>query len=76
MDFYVLKKQQTLIAIPADSQNCKRYINSGYMYIDKVAACDESNALKVLHEKQTKKLKWPVILIMLFIVIILTVWLF
>ena len=54
MDFYVLKKQQKLIAIPADVQNCKQYINSGYLYIDKVAACNETNALQVLQAKKAK----------------------
>ena len=56
MDFYILKKQQELIAIPANQQSCKQYLDSGYFYIDKVAACNETNAIKALQAKQTKSL--------------------
>ncbi|HBW97849.1 MAG TPA: hypothetical protein DEF74_05995 [Pseudoalteromonas sp.] len=59
MDFYILKKQQELIAIPANQQSCKQYLDSGYFYIDKVAACNETNAIKALQAKQTKSLKMP-----------------
>ena len=30
-----------------------------YFYIDKVAACNETNAIKALQAKQTKSLKMP-----------------
>ena len=45
MDFYILKKQDKLVAIPADEQNCKQYLEDGYFYVDKVAACNEKSAL-------------------------------
>ena len=59
MGFYILKKQQELIAIPANQQSCKQNLDSGYFYIDKVAACNETNAIKALQAKQTKSLKRP-----------------
>ena len=65
MDFYILKKQQELIAIPASENNCKQYLDLGYFYIDKVAACNETNALKALQAKQTKTLKVPLIMVIL-----------
>ncbi|QBJ64420.1 MULTISPECIES: hypothetical protein [unclassified Pseudoalteromonas] len=74
MDFYVLKKQQKLIAIPADVQNCKQYINSGYLYIDKVAACNETNALEVLHAKKAKALKWPLTIALAALPVIFIAW--
>ncbi|MFQ3205641.1 MAG: hypothetical protein ACI87I_003020 [Pseudoalteromonas tetraodonis] len=74
MDFYVLKKQQKLIAIPADVQNCKQYINSGYLYIDKVAACNETNALQVLQAKKAKALKWPLIIALAALPVIFIAW--
>ena len=48
MDFYILKKQEKLVAIPADEQNCKQYLEDGYFYVDKVAACNESLAGRLL----------------------------
>ncbi|ALQ10449.1 MULTISPECIES: hypothetical protein [Pseudoalteromonas] len=74
MDFYILKKQQELIAIPANENNCKQYLDSGYFYIDKVAACNEVNALKVLQTKQTKTLKYPLIMALLALPIIFVGW--
>ena len=74
MDFYVLKKQQKLIAIPADVQNCKQYINSGYLYIDKVAACNETNALQVLQAKKAKALKWPLTIALAALPVIFIAW--
>ncbi|ALS34594.1 hypothetical protein PTRA_b0054 [Pseudoalteromonas translucida KMM 520] len=74
MDFYVLKKQQKLIAIPADAQNCKQYLNSGYLYIDKVAACNEKNALKALQAKKAKALKLPLFMALLALPLIYVGW--
>ncbi|WP_213609997.1 hypothetical protein [Pseudoalteromonas sp.] len=74
MDFYVLKKQQKLIAIPADVQSCKQYINSGYLYVDKVAACNETNALQVLHAKKAKAFKWPLTMAFITLPIIFITW--
>jgi len=74
MDFYVLKKQQKLIAIPADVQSCKQYINSGYLYIDKVAACNETNALAVLQAKKAKALKWPLTIALAALPLIFIAW--
>jgi len=74
MDFYILKKQQEIIAIPANEQSCKQYLDSGYFYIDKVAACNESNALKVLQSKQTKAVKIPLFLALLALPMIVIAW--
>ncbi|WP_405597126.1 MULTISPECIES: hypothetical protein [unclassified Pseudoalteromonas] len=74
MDFYILKKQQELIAIPANENNCKEYLDSGYFYIDKVAACNETNALKALQTKQTRTLKIPLLVAFLTLPIIFTAW--
>ncbi|MGO2010744.1 MAG: hypothetical protein ACTJH9_02090 [Pseudoalteromonas sp.] len=74
MDFYILKKQQEIIAIPANEQSCKQYLNSGYFYIDKVAACNENNALKVLQNKQTKAVKIPLFLGLLALPMIVVAW--
>jgi len=74
MDFYILKKQQELIAIPADKKNCKEYLDSGYFYIDKVAACNEVNALKRLQTKQVKSLKYPIIMALLALPAIIASW--
>ena len=74
MDFYIIKKQQEVIAIPADEQSCKQYLDSGYFYIDKVAACNETNALKVLQAKQTKALKVPLVLALLALPIVIFAW--
>ena len=74
MDFYILKKQQELIAIPADEQSCKQYLDSGYFYIDKVAACNETNAIKALHKKQTKAIKIPLAMALLALPMIIFAW--
>ena len=74
MDFYILKKQQELIAIPANQQSCKQYLDSGYFYIDKVAACNETNALKALQAKQTKTLKLPLLMALLALPVIFAAW--
>jgi hypothetical protein len=74
MDFYVLKKQQKLVAIPANAQNCKQYINSGYLYIDKVAACNAKNAIKVLQAKKTKAFKLPFAMAILVLPLICITW--
>ena len=74
MDFYILKKQQEVIPIPADEQSCKQYLDSGYFYIDKVAACNETNALKVLQAKQTKALKVPLVLALLALPMVIFAW--
>jgi len=46
MDFYILKKNNELTAIPAEESKCKEYLNSGYSYVNKVAACTEKAAVK------------------------------
>ncbi|NOU50433.1 hypothetical protein HG263_07740 [Pseudoalteromonas sp. JBTF-M23] len=74
MDFYILKKQEKLVAIPADEQNCKEYLDDGYFYIDKVAACNEKSALKRLQAKQVKAFKMPALLFLLVLPIILFAW--
>ncbi|WP_372762352.1 hypothetical protein [Pseudoalteromonas sp.] len=74
MDFYVLKKQQKLIAIPADAQNCKQYINSGYLYIDKVAACNEENALATLQAKNNKAFKFTLAMVILALPVVYAGW--
>jgi hypothetical protein len=74
MDFYILKKQDKLVAIPADEQNCKQYLEDGYFYIDKVAACNEQSALEVLQNKQTKVFKTPVLLFLLALPVIAFIW--
>jgi hypothetical protein len=74
MDFYILKKQQKLIAIPANVRSCRQYLDSGYFYIDKVAACNETNALKVLHTKQTKTLRYPLVTALVALPIIFIMW--
>lgn len=74
MDFYILKKQDKLVAIPADEQNCKQYLEDGYFYVDKVAACNEKSALKVLQNKQTKVFKTPVLLFLLALPVVAFIW--
>lgn len=74
MDFYILKKQQEIIAVPANQKNCKQYLDSGYFYIDKVAACNEINALKVLQTKQAKIIKKPMLFALLALPAILSAW--
>lgn len=74
MDFYILKKQDKLVAIPADEQNCKQYLEDGYFYIDKVAACNEQSALEILQNKQTKVFKTPVLLFLLALPVIAFIW--
>jgi len=74
MDFYILKKQQELIAVPASENNCKQYLDSGYFYIDKVAACNEINALKALQAKQTKTLKIPLLMALLALPVVFSAW--
>ncbi len=62
MDFYILKKKEELIAVPVSDGQCKKYLDAGYNYIDKVAACDKKRALKMLEEKQTKAAILPLAL--------------
>lgn len=74
MDFYILKKKEEIIAIPADEQNCKQYLDEGYFYVDKVAACNEQSALKSLHVKQVKVLKGPAMLLLLAVPVLIFIW--
>jgi len=74
MDFYILKKQDKLVAIPADEQSCKQYLEDGYFYVDKVAACNEKTALKVLQNKQTKAFKMPILFLLLALPIFAFIW--
>lgn len=61
MDFYVLKKNDKLKAIPADKEVCKSFEQQGYSYVDKVAACTEQAAIKKLKGEHYKSLTWPII---------------
>ncbi|WP_288989130.1 hypothetical protein, partial [uncultured Pseudoalteromonas sp.] len=54
--------------------NCKQYLDSGYFYIDKVAACNETNALKALQAKQTKTLKIPLLMALLALPVVFSAW--
>ena len=74
MDFYILKKQEKLVAIPADEQNCKQYLEDGYFYVDKVAACNEQSALKALQNKQSKVIKTPLLVLLLALPVIAFIW--
>jgi hypothetical protein len=74
MDFYILKKKEEIIAIPADEQNCKQYLEDGYFYVDKVAACNEQSALKSLHVKQVKQFKGPAMLLLLAVPVLIFAW--
>jgi hypothetical protein len=71
MDFYILKKQEKLVAIPADEQNCKQYLDEGYYYVDKIAACNEKSALKRQQAKQNRFFKTPTLLLLLVLPIII-----
>ncbi|ATC96514.1 hypothetical protein [Pseudoalteromonas tunicata] len=59
MDFYVLKKNNELTAIPADEVVCKNYLESGYSYVDKIAACTEAAAISKLKNQKFKVIRWP-----------------
>ena len=61
MDFYVLKKNNELTAIPADEVECKNYLESGYSYVDKVAACTEAAAINKLKTKKLKVMRLPLL---------------
>ncbi len=61
MDFYILKKNNELTAIPADECDCKTYLASGYSYVSKIAACTEKAALKKQKNEQVKVLRWPLL---------------
>ncbi|MFC3032585.1 hypothetical protein ACFOEE_08645 [Pseudoalteromonas fenneropenaei] len=74
MDFYILKKQQEIIAIPADEQNCKQYLEQGFSYVDKVAACNEQSALKSLQTRQTKTFKAPAVALILVVPLVIFAW--
>ena len=74
MDFYILKKQDKLVAIPADEQSCKQDLEDGYFYVDKVAACNEKSALEVLQSKQVKAFKTPVLLFLLALPVVAFIW--
>ncbi|KZN45068.1 hypothetical protein [Pseudoalteromonas luteoviolacea] len=74
MDFYILKKQEKLVAIPADEQNCKAYIEDGYCYVDKVAACNERAAIKRLEAKQSKLYRAPMLLLLALPLLIFAWW--
>ncbi len=74
MDFYILKKQEKFVAIPADEQNCKGYLDEGYFYVDKVAACNEKSAIKRVQEKQKRVIKVPAMFFLLALPVIMLVW--
>lgn len=77
MNFYILKKKDELIAIPADEQRYKQYLDAGYFYIDKVAACNESMALKLLRNKYQRTMRLPLILTAIAVpLLVLGWWLF
>ncbi len=75
MDFYVLKKDDELKAIPADKAACQRYEELGYSYIDKVAACTEQAAIKKLKVKSLKILVWPIIRVVVVAIAVAAIWL-
>jgi hypothetical protein len=61
MDYYILKKDDEFKAIPADKEVCRSYEESGYRYVDKIAACTEQAAIDKLKAKNLATLKWPLI---------------
>ena len=74
MDFYVLKKKDELIAIPANEQHCKQYLDNGYFYIDKVAACDENTAIRRLKAKYQRNMRLPLTALAIAIPVIIVTW--
>ncbi|PAJ74437.1 hypothetical protein CJF42_10545 [Pseudoalteromonas sp. NBT06-2] len=70
MDFYILKKNNQLTAIPAEESKCKEYLNSGYSYVNKVAACTETAAV----EKQLSETNrfQPLLIAIVLLVIVFT----
>ncbi|WP_105254304.1 hypothetical protein [Pseudoalteromonas sp. T1lg75] len=74
MDFYVLKKKNELIAIPADEQHCKQYLDNGYFYIDKVAACDEHTAIRHLQSKYQRSMRLPLLIVAIAIPVLVITW--
>ncbi|MEJ6472730.1 hypothetical protein [Pseudoalteromonas piscicida] len=74
MDFYILKKQEKFVAIPADEQNCKDYLDDGYFYIDKVAACNEKSAIKRVQDKHSRVFKLPAKFFLLALPVIMFAW--
>ncbi|WP_440056339.1 hypothetical protein ACSLBF_19710 (plasmid) [Pseudoalteromonas sp. T1lg65] len=74
MDFYILKKQEEFVAIPANEQCCKEYLDEGYFYVDKVAACNEKSAIRSVQEKHNKVFKVPAKVVLFVIPIMLFAW--
>ncbi|WP_462160053.1 hypothetical protein [Pseudoalteromonas sp. GB56] len=74
MDFYVLKKNDELIAIPADEQHCKQYLDNGYFYIDKVAACDETTAIRRTKSQYQRGIRVPLMAIAVAIPVLIISW--
>ena len=75
MDFYVLKKNNELTAIPADEVVCKNYLESGYSYVDKIAACTEAAAINKLKNQKLKVIKWPAAVVFMAIFAAVIIWL-
>ena len=75
MDFYVLKKNNELTAIPADEVVCKNYLESGYSYVDKIAACTETAAINKLKNQKLKVIKWPAAVVFMTIFAAVIIWL-
>ncbi|MFY8274884.1 hypothetical protein AAEU32_12240 [Pseudoalteromonas sp. SSDWG2] len=74
MDFYVLKKNEELVAIPADEQHCKQYLDNGYYYVDKVAACDENTAIRQTKSQYQRNLRIPLMAFAIAIPVLFVTW--
>jgi len=63
MYFYIIKKDNCLLAIEADEKLFLAYEKQGFTYIDKVAAKDKKHAIKCLSKtSNTVKLTLNILL--------------
>jgi len=68
MYFYILQKDNSLLAIEADEKLFLAYEKQGFTYIDKVAAKDKNHAIKCL-SKPSVIAKYTVSMVLLLAVL-------
>ncbi|WP_149980348.1 hypothetical protein [Pseudoalteromonas rhizosphaerae] len=61
MKFYIVKKDNSVAVIPAQTEQLNEYQKRGFEFVEVVAACDKNDALDRFPKHSKKRKKWLVL---------------
>ena len=68
MKFYIVKKDDRVAAIPAQTKQLNEYKNRGFQFVEVIAAVDKNDALNRFPKQNKKYKNWRVLCSILMVI--------